>query len=106
MSEEHTVNLLSRLAVDEGTPEDWEAFATLAAGDLSLWRDLAEMQRDQMVLTSAINTAAATADTVPLPAHAGGPPRVRLRMVQFPTNQQVPPVERQGSEYGRRPGKP
>lgn len=68
MSEHDRDMLLGRIADGAGTERDWDAFRALAERDPTLWRELAEMQRDAADLTAAVGRALAVADLVEAPA--------------------------------------
>lgn len=63
--------LLSRVIDAEASAEDWRAFRALAEADGSVWRDLAEAQRQHELLCEGLRAAAGRADGVDLPVLAG-----------------------------------
>lgn len=60
--------LLSKVADGEAGGADWAAFRTLADADPVLWRDLAELQRDNTELSAAVGRVVMMADGVEAPA--------------------------------------
>jgi hypothetical protein len=56
--------LISRVVDGEACEADWAAFRAMAERDGTLWRDLAEYQRDQAELAAAVQAAVAVADGV------------------------------------------
>lgn len=56
--------LISRVVDGEARETDWSAFRTLAEADPTLWRELAEYQRDHAELAAAVQAAVASADAV------------------------------------------
>jgi anti-sigma factor RsiW len=61
--------LMSRVVDGEATAEQWEQFQGLAEQNPTLWRELAEHQRDQGELTLAIASEISVADRVHAPVH-------------------------------------
>ena len=60
--------LLSRLVDGEASERDWDEFRTMAGrGAGGLWRALAEAQRDQAVLSTAVGESLRSAERVGLP---------------------------------------
>lgn len=56
--------LISRLVDAEAGESDWAAFRTLAEADPTLWRELAEYQRDHSELAAEVQAAIASADGI------------------------------------------
>lgn len=83
MSDNERDTLLSRVADGEAGEADWAAFRTLAEGDPVLWRDLAELQRDNTELSAAVGRVIVLADGVEAPADTQIVARLgeRLRLV-------------------------
>ncbi len=77
--------LLGRVADGEASPEDWTAFRAMAEADPTLWRELAELQRDGAELSSAVGRAIAVADTVeaPVDEHLAGRLRERFALIRM-----------------------
>jgi hypothetical protein len=71
--------LISRIVDDEATAEDWAALKELAAGDPTVWRDLAEAQYTGIGLASAVQAAIEIADEVEAPVHEHMRARMTLR---------------------------
>lgn len=71
--------LISRIVDDEATAEDWAALKELAAGDPTVWRDLADAQYTSIGLASAVQAAIAVADDVDAPVHEHIRTRLTLR---------------------------
>jgi hypothetical protein len=59
--------LISRVVDTRATPADWAMLEKLAANDGTVWRELAQAQRDSALMSAAVERAAARAETVPLP---------------------------------------
>src|SRR5205814_9542886 len=60
----------SDLIVDgEAGAGDWHAFRSMAEREPSLWRELAEYQRDQSELSAVVASAIRIADDVEAPVH-------------------------------------
>lgn len=68
MSEYERDILITRVADGEASPQEWERFRALAERDPSIWRELAELQRVQNELVSAVSRAVAVAEHVEAPA--------------------------------------
>jgi hypothetical protein len=83
MSENDRDVLLSKVADGEAGEGDWAAFRTLADADPVLWRDLAELQRDNTELSAAVGRVVMLADSVEAPADTQIVARLgdRLRLV-------------------------
>jgi hypothetical protein len=75
--------LMSRLADGEATARDWESFKTVADRDPTLWREMAEYQRDHAELSQMVQAAIAVADAVDAPAHAHMEQRMTDRLRIF-----------------------
>lgn len=60
--------LISRIVDGEAGDGDWHSFRALAEREPSLWRDLAEYQRDQSELSAVVAAAIRIADGVEAPA--------------------------------------
>ena len=75
--------LMSRVVDGEATAADWESFRQIAESDPTLWREMAEHQRDHHELSAMVASAIAIADEVEAPAHAHMEQRMvsRLRIV-------------------------
>src|SRR5262249_42715977 len=75
--------LISRVIDGSASEEDWTTFRAMADKDHSLWRELAECQRDHVELSSEVQSAIAVADRVDAPAHEeiGRRFNERLRLV-------------------------
>jgi len=56
--------LISRVVDGEASEADWSAFRALADTDATLWRELAEYQKDHAELALAVQAAVAVADGV------------------------------------------
>jgi len=67
MNESRTDILISRLLDGEARVEDWQEFSSLASMDPELWRELAESQRQQNLLTTAVADLTKRVDDVELP---------------------------------------
>ena len=61
--------LISRVVDQEATGADWAALHELAESDPTIWRELAQAQRDQADLGAAVERAVACADAVEIPSH-------------------------------------
>ncbi len=59
--------LISRMIDGEAGPAEWQEFSSLAAATPELWRELAESQRQQRLLCSAVADATNVAAAVDLP---------------------------------------
>lgn len=59
--------LITRIADNCATGEDWRAFSAMAEGDAGAWKSLAQAQRDQAVLGLAVNLRVHAAERVELP---------------------------------------
>lgn len=59
--------LISRVIDAEASPEDWSSFRALAEADPTVWRDLADAQRQNEVLGEAFRDEVRVADSVELP---------------------------------------
>ena len=64
--------LISRVVGGEACDEEWEHLTALAEEDPTVWRDVAESQRDATALEGAVDMAGDVADTVVLPAARHG----------------------------------
>jgi hypothetical protein len=75
--------LISRVIDGSASEEDWTTFRAMADKDHSLWRELAECQRDHVELSGQVQSAIAVADRVDAPAHEeiGRRFNERLRLV-------------------------
>lgn len=58
---------ISRVVDGAAAPEDWATFRGLAERDPTLWRELAEAQRDHAELVAAVASATMCADEVEAP---------------------------------------
>lgn len=67
MNELRSEILISRLIDGEASAADWQEFSTLAGGAPELWRELAEAQRQQELLSAAVAEATSRADAITLP---------------------------------------
>lgn len=83
MSELERDILVARVADAEASDAEWAAFRSWAQRDPSLWRELAELQRDAVELSSAVNRAVAAADAIeaPIGEHLGARLSERFRLV-------------------------
>jgi hypothetical protein len=70
--------LISRVIDGDISDEQWTEFEGLAQADPTLWRELAESQRDQASLAAAVGQASTLAERVAIPQHFEG--------AQFETN--------------------
>ena len=61
--------LISRVVDGDATEAQWSAFRSLAEKDPSLWRELAECQRDHVELAADVAAAIAVAERVDAPVH-------------------------------------
>lgn len=68
MTDERADNLISKVIDGTATDSDWQDLTARAERRPELWRDLAESQRHQHVLSSTINEAVAVADAIAVPA--------------------------------------
>lgn len=59
--------LLSRVVDGEASSSDWQSFCSAAAVELSLWRELAEMQHQHAELSGEVMRAVAIADGIDAP---------------------------------------
>jgi hypothetical protein len=71
--------LISRIVDGEASDADWTAFRAIADREPSLWRELAEYQRDQSDLSAAVASAIRVADDVEAPVHEEMGRRFTLR---------------------------
>lgn len=72
--------LIARVIDGEATDAEFDELRSLAAVESSVWRDLAEAQRDAAGLSSAVDRAVSIADRVDLPVDTTLPV-VRMRSV-------------------------
>ena len=82
MKETEKELLISTFVQDEAGEQEWDRLIALAEDDPSLWREVAEAQRDQKMLTALMARAAAVADTIEAPVEAraaAAPPYVEVR---------------------------
>lgn len=70
--------LISRVVDGVAGAGDWVELDMLGAGDPSLWRELAQAQRDKQLLDQAVGEAVSVADVVELPKQAWGERRLRV----------------------------
>lgn len=61
--------LIGRVVDQEATDADWRALHEQAEQDPSIWRELAQAQRDHAELGAELEGALACADTVEIPGH-------------------------------------
>jgi len=61
--------LISKVIDNSATDADWRDLTALAEADQTIWRDLAESQRHQQVLSRTLNEAVAVADMIAAPSH-------------------------------------
>ena len=61
--------LISRVVDQEASDADWRALHTLAERDSSVWRELAQAQRDHADLTAEMDQALACVDRIDVPSH-------------------------------------
>ncbi len=72
--------LIARVAGGEASPDDWDALFDAGPGEDTLWRRLAESQRDQAQLAALLARADEVAERIVVPADAAtGAPAVRAR---------------------------
>ncbi len=85
MSEHDRDILIARVADSEASEAEWSAFRAHAERDPSMWRELAELQRDEQELAAAVNRAIAVADTIeaPMTEHAGARLTERFRAISL-----------------------
>jgi hypothetical protein len=67
MTESRQNILLNRLVDGEASPAEWNEFHALAASEPALWRELAQMQREQAILTRGMEMALEAAERTELP---------------------------------------
>jgi hypothetical protein len=82
MKETEKELLISAFVQDEAGEQGWDRLVALAENDPTLWREVAEAQRDQKMLTTLMARAAAVADTIEAPVEAraaAAPPYVEVR---------------------------
>jgi hypothetical protein len=81
--EDRTQTLMSRVVDGDATGAQWEEFQSLAEHNPTLWRELAEYQRDHAELSSAVGAHVAVAAHVDAPVHEHITDRFsqRLRLV-------------------------
>jgi hypothetical protein len=70
MSNEALDGLISLIVVGEAAEEDWRTFAALAEGHPAVWRQLAQSQRHQALLSESMREAVGIADRVEIDARA------------------------------------
>ncbi|MFO0859719.1 MAG: hypothetical protein U0570_04120 [Phycisphaerales bacterium] len=70
--------LISRVVDGVAGAGDWVELDMLGAGDPSLWRELAQAQRDKQLLDQAVGEAVSVADVVELPKQEWGERRLRV----------------------------
>jgi len=81
MKETEKELLISTFVQDESGEQEWDRLVAVAGDDPSLWREVAEAQRDQKMLTALMARAAAVADTIEAPVEAraaAAPPYVEV----------------------------
>lgn len=71
--------LITRIIDAEASGEDWRDFRVVAERDPSIWRDLAEAQKQHEGLCEALRCASAVADGVDLPEFAVDPRPLQRR---------------------------
>lgn len=64
--------LISRVVDGRASSAEWTTLETLAAGDSSVWRDLAMAQRDQRAIETIVGVAGNLAESVDLPRDVRG----------------------------------
>jgi len=81
--EDRVQGLMSRVVDGDATGPQWEEFQSLAEQNPTLWRELAEYQRDHAELTAGVGAAIALAAHVDAPVHEHITDRFgqRLRLV-------------------------
>ena len=62
--------LINRVVDREASPEDWAELESLAERDPSLWRRLADAEREHATLAAGVEDAIACADRAEIPHHA------------------------------------
>lgn len=67
MNESRMDILISHVIDGDATDSQWNELAVLAEKNPGIWRDLAESQRDQLVLSRAMNAAVEIAEDVSAP---------------------------------------
>lgn len=67
MNEARVDILISHVIDGDATDSQWNELAALAEKNPGIWRDLAESQRDQLVLSRAMNAAVEIAEDVSAP---------------------------------------
>ncbi|MHC5112803.1 MAG: hypothetical protein ACYTGP_00070 [Planctomycetota bacterium] len=70
MNDDHLELLISRIVDGDADARTWEEIASIAADRPTVWRELAETQRDHSAIQRTMGRAQAVAETVPTP-HAG-----------------------------------
>ncbi|MBS0190854.1 MAG: hypothetical protein U0573_03040 [Phycisphaerales bacterium] len=70
--------LISRVVDGVAAPSDWVELDLIGAGDPSLWKDLAQAQRDRQLLDAAVGEAISVADLVSLPQADTHERRIRI----------------------------
>ncbi|MBX3387979.1 MAG: hypothetical protein KF691_00845 [Phycisphaeraceae bacterium] len=70
--------LISRVVDGAASAGDWVELDMIGAGDPSLWRELAQAQRDKQLLDRAVGEAISVADVVELPAVEWQPKRLSV----------------------------
>lgn len=83
MSELERDILIARVADGDASGQEWATFRAWAERDASMWRELAEMQREAAALASAVNRAVGAADFVEAPVgeHMSARLTERFRMI-------------------------
>lgn len=67
MTESRRDILIGRLVDEEATAAEWNEFTLLSAADPSMWRELAELQRTQKLLSHGLELQIGAADRVEMP---------------------------------------
>ena len=67
MNEARVDNLISHVIDCDATDSQWNELVALAEKNPVIWRDLAESQRDQLVLSRAMNTAVDISENIAAP---------------------------------------
>ena len=69
MNDARSEMLISKVIDNSATDGDWRDLTALAETDPAIWRDLAESQRHQQVLSRTLNEAVAVADMIATPSN-------------------------------------
>lgn len=72
--------LISRVVDGRATSSDWGSIETLGRQDESIWRDLAQAQRDHALLSGAVQSEVSAADSIAIPEREGASYRLASRI--------------------------